>query len=96
MPPGIDLIAAGGTTALAVALAVAAWTLWKRLERERDDATARMTQRIAELRGERDAALEGWKAQTAATDRTSEALLRLTAAIEARNELELEQSRRRR
>jgi hypothetical protein len=96
MPPGIDLIAGGGTAALAVALSIAAWTLWKQLEKERAEAIVRMTQRIADLRTERDAALAGWREQTAATDRTSEALLRLTAAIEARNQLELEQRRSRR
>ena len=96
MPPGADIIAAGGTAGLILALALAAWTLYRRLEKEQDNAIARLTTRIGELRTERDAALEGWKAQTAATDRTSEALLRLTAAIEARNELELRERRPRR
>lgn len=95
LPPGSDLLVTGGTAGLILALAIAAWTLYRRLEREQDNAIARMTQRIAEIRTERDEALAGWRAQTAATDRTSEALLRLTAAIEARNELELEQRRRR-
>ena len=96
MPPGADIIAAGGTAGLILALALAAYTLWKRLEKEQDAATARLTKRIEDLRSERDAALEGWREQTVATDRTSEALLRLTTAIEARNELELEQRRSRR
>lgn len=96
MPPGADIIAAGGTAGLILALALAAYTLWKRLEKERDDAIGRLIGRIEDLRTERDAALEGWREQTAATDRTSEALLRLTAAIEARNQLELDQRRSRR
>jgi hypothetical protein len=95
MPPGSEIITAGGTVATIALLLVAAWTLWKRLERAQDEAIGRLTTRIGEIRGERDEALAGWRAQTAATDRTSEALLRLTAAIEARNELELEQRRRR-
>jgi hypothetical protein len=96
MPPGADLIAAGGTAGLILALGLAAWTLYRRLEKEQTDAIGRLTARIAEIRGERDEAIVGWREQTEATERTSQALLRLTAAIETRNEIELERERSRR
>lgn len=95
MPPGFDLVTGGGTVGIIALLAIAAWTLYRRLEKEQEAAVARLVQHASELRDERDEALAGWRAQTAATDKGTEALLRLTAAIEARNELELAQRRRR-
>jgi hypothetical protein len=52
------------------------------------DATWR--ERLVECQEERDEAVLGWREQTRITERMAEAVEKLTAALEARNSLDLE------